>query len=412
MDRSTGSAYRALAVASTATVWFARARRAKAACAAEIERLEQMATTDPLTGLRNHRAFHEDLTRDLQRVARGGSSLALVMLDLDDLKSVNDDLGHQAGDQRLRDVADAIGSVQRAADGTYRIGGDEFAVILPDVGAAEALRFTKRLSSRLSSGIRTIAVTAGIAEALELRDKEDLIRDADFALISAKRFQQAAAIYTPAMRPGGKGPPAADGDHDHRTRQLSIALARAVDAKDSYSRGHSQAVSRLCGVVARELKLEEEQVARMRMAGLLHDVGKIAVPDTILQKPETLTDAEYERIKRHAALGADIVRAADMAPEAEYVHHSHERIDGSGYPDGLAGPLIPMESRIIHVVEAFQAMISDRPFRPARTRRYAIDQLLHHSGTQFDPLVVQALMRGVRETVGMPPKQQPITITR
>jgi diguanylate cyclase (GGDEF)-like protein/putative nucleotidyltransferase with HDIG domain len=410
MDRVRGSAYRALAVAGTATLWFARSRRLKATCAAEIARLEQMATTDALTGLRNHRAFHEDLTRDLQRVARGGSSLALVMLDLDDLKTVNDDLGHQAGDQRLHDVADAIGSVQRAADGAYRIGGDEFAVILPDVGAAEALRFTQRLSSKLNSIERGIAVTAGIAEALELRDKEDLIRDADFALIGAKRFHQAAAVYSPAMKPGGKGPPVAD--HDHRARQLSIALARAVDAKDSYSRGHSQAVSRLCALVARELQLPEEQVARMRLAGLLHDVGKIGVPDTILQKPATLTDAEYERIKSHAALGADIVRAADMAPEAEYVRHSHERIDGGGYPDGLAGALIPMESRIIHVVEAFQAMISDRPFRPARSQRFAIDQLRHHSGTQFDPLVVDALMRAVHEPISPPPTLQPVTVTR
>ena len=409
MDRVRGSAYRALAVAGTATLWVARARRLKADCAAEIARLEQMATTDALTGLRNHRAFHEDLTRDLQRVARGGSSLALVMLDLDDLKTVNDDLGHQAGDQRLKDVAEAIGAVQRAADGAYRIGGDEFAVILPDVGSAEALRFTQRLSQRLRSSELGVAVTAGIAEALELRDKEDLIRDADFALIGAKRFHQAAAVYTPAMKPGASGPPVAD--HDQRVRQLSIALARAVDAKDAYSRGHSQAVSRLCALVARELELPEEQVARMRVAGLLHDVGKIGVPDGILQKPATLTDAEYERIKGHAALGADIVRAADLAPEAEYVQHSHERLDGTGYPDGLAGPLIPTESRIIHVVEAFQAMISDRPFRPARSQRFAIEQLRHHAGTQFDPLVVEALVRAVREPTGASPTQHPITVT-
>jgi diguanylate cyclase (GGDEF)-like protein len=361
----------------------------------ELARLSQAAITDPLTGLRNHRAFQEDLARELQRVGRSGEPLSLVMLDLDDLKSINDTLGHQAGDERLQDLARAIGSCRRATDVAYRVGGDEFAVILPASRALGALEFAQRVRA-------AVAVTAGIAEATELRSRDDVIREADLALIGAKRIGQEAAIYGPDTRVES-GHDAVEDEHHERT--LASALALAVDAKDSYTRSHCQTVSQLCAVIAAELGLDGERVARIRLAGLLHDVGKIGVPDAILNKPAALTDAEFEQMKRHSLLGGDIVAAAEMHDEARWVRHHHERFDGTGYPAGLEREEIPLESRIILVADAFEAMTSDRPYRKAPGEAFAIDELTRNAGTQFDPDVVAALCRALdRGTCALTPR--------
>jgi diguanylate cyclase (GGDEF)-like protein len=347
----------------------------------ELTRLAQMAVTDPLTGLRNHRAFQEDLARELQRVGRTGVPLALVMLDLDGLKALNDRLGHQAGDERIQALADAILASVRATDVGYRIGGDEFAVILPGSRALGALELAERVRAQA-------AVTAGIAEATQLRVRDDVLREAGLALAGAKRLGQAAAVYGPDLE-------LPEREHEHDDRTLASALALAVDAKDSYTRSHCQTVSQLCATIASGLGLDGERVGRIRLAGLLHDVGKIGVPDAILNKPTALTDAEFEVMKRHALLGGDIVAAAEMHEEARWVRHHHERFDGTGYPAALEGVDIPLESRIILVADAFEAMTSDRPYREAPGVDFAVAELQRHAGTQFDPDVVAALCRAL-----------------
>ena len=368
-------------------------RRLDAAVAAEVERLAEIAITDPLTGLRNHRAFHEDVARELQRAGRTGVPLALVLLDLDDLKTVNDTQGHQAGDERLQALAEAIRATGRGVDVAYRVGGDEFAVILPDARSWGALEFAQRLRATTQAGTHgagPFSATAGISEALTLRSKDAFVREADLALIGAKRIHQDVVIYGPDLAPSADR--GADED-EHHTRTLASALARAVDAKDSYTRSHCQTVSQLCGLIGAELGFDSPGLTRLRLAGLLHDVGKIGVPDAILNKPAKLTDHEYEQMKRHALLGYDIVRAADMEVEARWVRHHHERFDGGGYPDGLAGEDIPLESRVILVADAFEAMTSDRPYRRAPGQSFAIVELGANAGTQFDPAVVEALTR-------------------
>jgi diguanylate cyclase (GGDEF)-like protein len=357
-----------------------RARRA------EVARLAKMAITDPLTGLRNHRAFQEDLARELQRVSRSGIPLSLVMLDVDGLKAINDRLGHQAGDERLQSVAATIRAEQRATDLAYRVGGDEFAVMLTGARALGALEYAQRLRAQ-------VPVTAGVAEATELRGRDEVIREASLALVGAKRIHQDVAVYGPDME-------VAASEHEHDERPLASALALAVDAKDSYTRSHCQTVSQLCAVIADELGLDGDAVGRVRLAGLLHDVGKIGVPDAILNKPAALTDDEYELMKRHSLLGSDIVEAAEMHDEARWVRHHHERYDGRGYPDALTGEEIPLESRIILVADAFEAMTSDRPYRKAPGHEFAIGELRRNAGSQFDPRVVQALCRALdREAV-------------
>ena len=376
----------------------AQRRRLNAARAEELERLAEMASSDPLTGLRNHRVFHEDLARELQHAGRTGLPLALALIDLDDLKTLNDMQGHQAGDARIRTLADTLRATMRGADQAYRIGGDEFAVILPDTRAWGALEFAQRLRAALPG----FSATAGIAEAEALRPRDELIREADMALLRAKALRQHAAIYTLEMDPDGDAPRV---DERH-TQTLASALARAVDAKDSYTRSHCQTVSQLAALIATELGFTGDRLARMRLAGLLHDVGKIGVPDVILNKPAALTEDEYRVMQAHSVLGYEIVQAAGLPQEARWVRHHHERVDGRGYPDGLAGDAIPLESRIILVADAYEAMTSDRPYRTAPGQAFAVQELRRGAGTQFDTHVVEALRR-VLDRLGTTTKPSP-----
>jgi diguanylate cyclase (GGDEF)-like protein len=366
-------------------------RRVSAAHRSEIERLASAALTDSLTGLGNHRAFQEDVANALRDQVRSLGSVTLIMLDLNGLKAVNDAHGHQAGDDRLRLLAEALAETFRDGDSTYRVGGDEFAVILPGISAWDALEATQRLQTVL--GNHAIEVTAGIAECSQARETDDFIRDADLALIAGKRRHEAVTLYSPELQPS-TGVMDIDRDADH-TSSLSAALALAVDAKDSYTRSHCQTVSQLCVLIATELALDPPLIGQMRLAGLLHDVGKIGIPDAILTKPAPLTDAEYEQMKRHSVLGEEIAAAAGLSIEADWIRHHHERYDGNGYPDGLGGRDIPLQSRIILTADAFEAMTSDRPYRETPGREFAIAELRRHAGTQFDPRIVQALCRAL-----------------
>jgi diguanylate cyclase (GGDEF)-like protein len=364
-------------------------RRVSAAHEVEIERLASAALTDSLTGLRNHRAFQEDLARELRRRARVRGRLALIMLDLDGLKAINDTGGHQAGDGRLQALAHTLTEAFRGGDCAYRVGGDEFAVVLADAGTWDALEATQRLQAGLAH--QGIHVTAGIADADGPKAVDVIIREADLALIAGKRRRHAATLYSPELQPAAVGPDAArDAEH---VNSLTSALALAVDAKDSYTRSHCQTVSELCALIATEIKLGPALIGKMRVAGLLHDVGKIGIPDAILTKPSALTAAEYEQMKRHSILGEEIVAAAGLSAQAQWVRHHHERVDGTGYPDGLAGEDIPLQSRIILTADAFEAMTSDRPYRKAPGRDAAIAELRCCAGTQFDRAIVEALCR-------------------
>jgi diguanylate cyclase (GGDEF)-like protein len=355
----------------------------------ELARLAEAALTDSLTELGNHRAFQEDLRREIARRRRSGSCFSLAMLDLNGLKQLNDRLGHQAGDERIRAVADCIRATMRATDAAYRTGGDEFMVLLPDERAWGALEFARRLQEETLRHPAEPAVTCGIAESIVFESADTLIQRADLALYDAKRSGRQIVLYADGLapKPDIGQDPATRREH----RLLATALARAVDAKDAGTRNHCETVSELCVLIGQSLGLDADRIERLRLAGLLHDVGKIGVSDRILGKPGRLDDDEAAEMSRHVRIGHAIVASAELDEEARWVRHHHEHFDGSGYPDGLSGEEIPPESRIILVADAFEAMTADRPYRRARPVHEALAELDRLSGMQFDPACVDAL---------------------
>jgi diguanylate cyclase (GGDEF)-like protein len=356
----------------------------------ELIRLREAALADSLTGLGNHRSFQEDLRREIARRTRSDSYFSIVMLDLDGLKQVNDRLGHQAGDERILAVADCLRATTRDTDAAYRTGGDEFMVLLPDERAWGALEFARRLQEEVLRHPMEPAITCGIAESVALETADALLRRADLALYDAKRSRRRIVLYAdglapkPAVRPEGQAM-----RREHRL--LATALARAVDAKDVGTRNHCETVSELCVLIGQALGLDADRIERLRLAGLLHDVGKIGVSDEILRKPRKLDADEAAQMSGHVRIGHAIVASAELEEEARWVLHHHEHFDGSGYPDGLRGDEIPPESRIILVADAFEAMTADRPYRLARPVHEALAELDRLAGKQFDPVCVDAL---------------------
>jgi diguanylate cyclase (GGDEF)-like protein/putative nucleotidyltransferase with HDIG domain len=360
--------------------------------AAPVEHLE---LRDPDTGLGNHRALHEDLRRRLER--RGGrpSGLAVVVLDLDGFSRVNETYGRERGDAVLRAVAECLRAAVRAEDAAYRLGGDEFAVVLHGERSWGGFRFSQRLHQQLAthSELELPSATLGVAEASGLEGGHTVIRHASLALHEAKRADRKVLIYSDALEPT-RFESRRETERRH-LKTLTTALARACDAKDSYTRSHCETVAETCALMAAELGLDDERAAKLRLAGLLHDIGKIGVADAILQKPARLTEAEFEVMKTHARLGHSIVGGAELGEVADWILHHHERPDGQGYPEGLQGEEVPLESRVILVADAFEAITSDRPYRRGRSEREAFVELERHAGTQFDAVCVDALRRAL-----------------
>jgi len=356
---------------------------------ADVATLERAALTDSLTELRNHRAFHDDLKREIAIRNRTGKPFSVLMIDLNRLKQVNDTLGHQAGDERIRAVAEALRTTLRGEDCGYRVGGDEFMVILPGQRAWGALNVASRLHGAMA--VRTDAsVTVGIAESTVTESKDTVLKRADLALYEAKRCRLGTIVFSPELEPQRDGEERRE-ETRHVQELIATALARAVDSKDVGARSHSETVGALSAMIGERLGLAPERLRRLRIAGLLHDVGKIGIADSILQKPGPLTHEEWQIMRTHSSVGHSIVSATEFDEEAGWVLHHHERVDGNGYPAGVVGDQIPLESRIIFVADAFEAMTADRPYRPGRSPAEALDELVAYAGTQFDPLCVAAL---------------------
>ena len=333
--------------------------------------LQRVSCADPLTGCLNRRGFEERLDAALVDAVRGGRPLALVLVDLDDFKAVNDRHGHGVGDALLCWTVGAIGAAVRPTDAVGRLGGDEFAVLLAGAGQGDA----EEVCARVSEGLgERIACTAGLAcFPADGADREELMHVADAVLIAAKQGRAVGAA------PG------------RRELSFAAALAEAVDMRMAPAE-HSSGVARISSAIGSRMDWDGDDLALLRMAGMLHDIGKVAIPDRILRKRAALTPAEYEEVKRHAAIGADIVGRIDgLQRIGPWIRHSHEHLDGSGYPEGLVGEAIPLASRILLVADAYDAMTTDRPYRAAMTPNAALTELRIWSDHQFDPRCVAVL---------------------
>jgi diguanylate cyclase (GGDEF)-like protein len=363
-----------------------------------IASLYDAARTDPLTKLPNRRGFRELLDLELERARRGHGQLALLVANLDRFKEVNDRSGRRVGDAALQRVARMLEANKRAIDGLARVGGEEFSLMLPDTDAHAAFAIAERLRCEVREEFATdavpITVSIGVVSYGEHGETAaSLLRAADEALAAAKaNGRDMSVLYSHTLR----GAPLADGHSRDIQAERFVAvildLAETVDLRFSGSARHSETVGRYAEMMARELGLSERRTARVQLAGRLHDIGKVGVPDSILSKPAKLSDEEFTIIKRHPDLGAQILEHDSLADVREWVGAHHERPDGRGYPRGLAGEEIPIEARILAVADAYEAMTSDRAYSPSIGRAAARAELERCAGAQFDPRVVNAFL--------------------
>ena len=367
-----------------------------------IELLADRATRDSLTGLPNRRGHHDRIEQELERARRHDLPLSIVLADIDDFKSLNDQFGHRKGDDALIAFGALVTSELRGADMVSRVGGEEFAIVLPHVDERGALVTAERLRRAVRAGLvapdgRSLSASFGVASFPQHGgDPEVLLDHADQAMYAAKHLgRDRTVVFSHGLLQSLRE------DAPAEQLQAVLVLAEALDLRDSGTAAHSQTVGILCSGIAEALGLPAERVERIRLAGILHDVGKLAVPDDILQKPGRLTDAEYAEMKKHSELGARVIAAAGMEDISSWVLCHHERPDGRGYPQGLSGDEIALEARILAVGDAYEAMTSDRPYRKAPGIEFAIKELERGVDTQFDRDVVAALLSTIKPQNGL-----------
>ena len=345
------------------------------------EELRLVAMTDSLTGLHNRRRLVDDLET---AVAAGHGCLALF--DLDGFKAYNDTFGHQAGDALLARLGHRLREAVGDTGTAYRLGGDEFCVLASGATSAATIKAAvEALAER--GGAFAIGNSHGSVQlGDEAGEPEDALRIADQRMYARKNGGRRSA-----------------GD------QSKTVLVLALSERHPELTSHSADVSRMAELVAQRLDVPEDQLEPIRHAAELHDIGKVGIPDAILEKPGPLDDAEWAFMRRHTIIGEHIVAGAPaLAQVSRLVRSSHERWDGAGYPDELAGDAIPIGSRIIAVCDAFDAMLSDRPYQHARGTNAALAELRHCSGAQFDPAVVEAFGLVMAEELAPSPAERPV----
>lgn len=361
-----------------------------------ISEARRLADRDPVTGLHNHRSVYQRLHSELERHERIGKPMAVLMMDLDNFKLFNDTYGHPAGDEVLKRVAMILRRSCRDADTVARYGGDEFMVLLSETNLRAAIRCAERIQSVLAkerfrcqnSATLPIGFSYGISVYPDdAKDVQELVTIADSNLYQSKT--QGGNQIT------ARGSSVTDNTLVHvKGFDLFRAMVQAIDNKDGYTKRHSEEVTEYSLEIARAMNLGEEMLQTLQLSCILHDVGKIGVPDHILRKPGHLTDDEFQVMQQHPVFGALIVGAMPGMEEVVHgVRHHHERYDGAGYPDRLAGTNIPLMGRIMAVADAYSAMTTTRPYRKGLTERQALQQVLKGLGTQFDPEIGELFIK-------------------
>jgi diguanylate cyclase (GGDEF)-like protein len=364
----------------------------------QLEHLRHLAEHDTLTGLRNR--------RDLEpRIAEGiaaSGAVSVLVCDLDDFRHVNDILGPEAGDDVLRRFAAVLQRATRGSDVPTRLDGAEFAVVLRDTGRVAALAVAERLRTAVRDEFSDVSVPISVSIGLaatgtSAATASELLRAAHEALDAARRPDRDEAGPDRAGTLGLLDTP--NGDSTASGEQLAAAmlLAETLDLRDPATARHSLTVGRLAEQTGRHLGWSAERVARVRAAGVLHDIGKLGIPDAILLKPAALDRDEWQEVRRHPEIGARILEHANLADIARWVRAHHERVDGGGYPAGLAGDAIPAEARVLAVADAYEAMTADRPYRASIGPDAAEAELRRAAGSQFDAEIVNALIAALAD---------------
>lgn len=365
-----------------------------------LEQTREMSVTDELTGLYNRRYFFEMMDVEISRAERTNRPFSVVMMDLDGFKEYNDKYGHSNGDAVLEGFARVLTSSIRKSDLAFRYGGDEFALILSGADSERAKKIVQRMRARWEKAPLKqpgtvggqVGFSSGIAEYPANAESPDgLVFLADAALYQAKRkgyedklVSELRTLSTNIM--------------DVATQDQVYALAATVDARDPYTYGHSQRVADTALRIGRAIGLSTDDLAKLHAAALLHDIGKVGVPDAILTKPGKPSSEEWDLIRKHCAEGARIVGyVKEMSSLVPIVLHHHEWYDGSGYPASLKGLEIPPGARITAVADAYDTMVTKRPYKDPITPSEACEELKRSAGTQFDPVIVEVWCKLVEE---------------
>ncbi|MFQ5455046.1 MAG: diguanylate cyclase [Nitrospirota bacterium] len=368
------------------------------------EETKRLAITDGLTGLYNHREFQKLLENEVIRAKRYGREFSLILIDIDHFKSFNDTYGHQVGDSVIKIISKVIKESLRVVDIASRYGGEEFALILPETVGESAKTVADRIRAKIfeqgfvtPSGEKTLlSISAGVSSfPLDADNREDIINTADQALYFSKEsgrnvvYKYEETFKSAIEKDKGK---VAEIMSDPQLRTLK-ELASAVDAKVPYTRGHSNEVARLAVLLADALGLKDKDKEDLHIASILHDIGIINIPEKILNKPAPLSPEERKIIQGHPGLAEMVFKnSSHLEAVLPAVLYHHERYDGGGYPNSLKGKEIPFLARILSVVEAYHAMISDRPYRKKLSKEDAIKELRINAGKQFDPEVVEVFI--------------------
>jgi len=401
------------------------------------QKMQQQSITDGLTGIKTRRFFLEAVQAEGKRASRSGRPYSVVMMDLDKFKEVNDSVGHLEGDLVLARVGRLLEQKCRQSNVVARYGGDEFVILMPETGVEQAQILSERLRLWIATdpmlNERRITGSFGVASfPVHGSTVEDIIRVADAGMYVSKKgggnrvstaeefaegetsLQQRQLIssyvegFLQRERTGPEssdelvttlrklGSSVKDGSAAEVLMDAVRTLNRAAEARETVA-GHGEAVARYAEIIARELALSEDEASDLTFAARVHDVGKIIVPEQILNKPSSLTEDEYHLVKTHTMVGAQIIATIPASQRmCQFVRHHHERFDGDGYPDALKGEQIPLGARIIAVAEAYVDMMTERPYAGARPQNEAIDELESLAGLQFDGMVVRILVRQLR----------------
>jgi diguanylate cyclase (GGDEF)-like protein len=369
------------------------------------EEAQNQAITDGLTGLATHDFFQQRLAQEMRESTRYGRPLSFLIFDLDHFKSINDNHGHQAGDTVLKGAAAMLKEFVRGSDLVARYGGEEFAVILPQTNEEDAYNLAERLRQILEelefeiNPERKLKVTASIGVASRIEGDvmpKDLIKRADVALYSAKNAGRNRVVIAagPAVEAVN-----AIGAPRQGSQELFYSLARAfaaaIEARIPLMHGHSEAVGRLARKMGEAIGLAPDKQEAMQIAGLLHDVGMMSVPESVIFKPTKLDESDWQMMREHPARGVAILaRFSTFSGLLEAVLYHHEKWDGTGYPEGLKGNAIPMGARILSICDSYDAMIrGDYAYGVGVTPALALKEVERCAGTQFDPELVGLFLR-------------------